>query len=249
MAFPALLLLAVWVLGNIYDSPDVRQDIVNWVVDAFPLDQVEGRQQILDLLNGLTTGAGGIGVITTVVLFYSSSSAISALRHAVETANEMEANGPAFPKNKGLDILILVVTLPALLLVIGLAISRPLADAFDQSSFLDTVAGTFGGPFSIGAFGVLLLTWLFWALNPGKTPLKSTLLGAVVAVFLIWLILTAIRIWFDFSGGGSNVYGVIASFLGILICLNFFSMAIVFGSHMAATVRLKPWREVLRSVR
>lgn len=249
MTFPALLLLAVWVLGNIFDSPDVRQDIVNRIVDAFPLDQVEGRDQILDLLNGLTTGAGGIGIVTTVVLFYSSSSAISALRHAVETANEMEAQGPAFPKNKGLDILILLVTLPALLVVIGLSISRPLADAFDQNSFLDLVAGTFGGPLGIGGFGVLLLTWLFWALNPGKTPWKSALLGAVVAVFLSWLILTLIRLWFDFSGGGSAVYGVIASFLGVLICLNFFSMAIVFGAHMAATVRLKPWREVLRSAR
>lgn len=69
MTFPALLLLAVWVLGNIFDSPDVRQDIVNRIVDAFPLDQVEGRDQILDLLNGLTTGAGGIGIVTTVVLF------------------------------------------------------------------------------------------------------------------------------------------------------------------------------------
>ena len=77
----------------------------------------------------------------------------------------------------------------------------------------------------------------------------ALLLGAGVAVFLSWLILTLIRLWFDFSGGGSAVYGVIASFLGVLICLNFFSMAIVFGAHMAATVRLKPWREVLRSAR
>jgi uncharacterized BrkB/YihY/UPF0761 family membrane protein len=242
MTFPALLLLAVWVLSNIFDSPDVRTDIVNRIVDAFPLDQVDGRQQILDLLNGLTKGAGGIGIVTTAVLIYSATSVISALRHVVETANEMEANGPSFPKNKGLDILILLVTLPALLLVIGLGVSRPLADAVDQNSFLDWVAGTLGGPLGIGGFGILLLTWLFWVLNPGRTPLKSTFFGALVAAVLI---LTGIRIWFNASGGGSDVYGVIASFLGVLICLNFFSIAIVFGAHMAATVRLKPWREVL----
>lgn len=245
MTFPALLLLAVWVLSNVFDSPDVRQDIVNRIVDAFPLDQVEGRQQILDLLNGLTRGAGGIGIVTSVVLVYSATSVISALRHAVETANEMEAQGPSFPKNKGLDILILLVTLPALLLVIGLGLSRPLAGAVDNNSFLDWVAGTLGGPLGIGGFGILLLTWLFWVLNPGKTPIKSALLGAAVAVVLIWLTLTGIRLWFDASGGGSDVYGVIASFLGVLICLNLFSIAIVFGAHMAATVRLKPWREVL----
>ncbi len=187
--------------------------------------------------------------MTAVVLIYSSSAAIGALRHAVETANEKGLSGPAFPKNKGLDILILLVTLPAALIFISLALSRGLAAVVDDSAFLAWVADNLGGPIGIFAAGVIFYTWIFWVLNPGKTPWKSALLGAAVAVFLSWVILTLIRLWFDFSGGGSAVYGVIASFLGVLICLNFFSMAIVFGAHMAATVRLKPWREVLRSAR
>ncbi len=183
-------------------------------------------------------------MITAVVLLYSSSSAVGALRHAVETANENSADGPSFPRNKGLDLLITAVTLPVALVFVGLIVSRPLARVVEDNSFLTEMAGRFGGPVGICVFGILIFTWMFWILNPGsrKTPLSSTVIGACVAALLVGLISYGLRIWFDISGGNSAVYGVLAGFLGLLLFLNLASMGVVYGAHVAATFRLKPWR-------
>lgn len=242
MTFPALLLLAVWILSNVFDSPDVRADLIRELVDNLPFDDVEGQREVSQFLDGLTKGAGSLGIITAVVLLYSTSSAVGALRHAVETANENSANGPSFPKNKLLDIGITAITLPFALIFVGLIVSRPLASAVDDSTFLTEAAGRFGGPIGISVFGILFFTWMFWVLNPGKTPWSSTVIGAVVAAFLVGAVSSALRLWFDISGGNSAVYGVLAGFLGLLVFLNLASMGVVYGAHIAATFRLRPWR-------
>ena len=238
MTFPALLLLAVWILSNVFDSPDVRNDLIQEIVDNLPLDQVQGRTEIGHLLDQLTQGAGGLGVATAVVLLYSSSSAIGALRHAVETANERGLPGPFFPKNKGLDILIMLVTLPAALVFISLVLSRDLASIVDGSSFLAWVAGNLGGPLGIFGAGMIFYTWIFWVLNPGKTTWSSAAIGAAFTSVVIWLVWLGLRVWFQVSGGGSTVYGVLAGFVGLLLFLNLASMAVVLGAHVAAIWRV-----------
>lgn len=238
MTFPALLLLAVWILSNVFDSPGVRQDLIQEIIKNLPLEQVEGRQEIEKLLNQLTAGAGGIGIATAVVLLFSSSSAIGALRHAVETANERPISGPAFPKSKGLDILVMLVTLPAAMVFISLAVSRSLASVVDNSPVLGWIADNLGGPVGIFGAGVIFYTWIFWVLNPGDTTRSSAAVGAVFTSLLIWLTWFALKVWFGISGGGSTVYGVLAGFIGILVFLNLASIAVVLGAHVAAIWRV-----------
>ena len=242
MTFPALLLLAVWVLSNVFDSPDVREDLIRFIIDNLPVEEVEGRQEISTFLNGLTDGAGSLGIITAGVLLYSGSAAMGAMRHAVQTANENSADGPSFPKNKALDILITAVTLPFALVFVALIVSRPVNSALDDDTFLNSASGTFGGPVGIFAFGVIFFTWMFWVLNPGKTPWSSTLIGAATAATLVGIVSYGLRLWFDIAGGSSAVYGVLTGFIGLLIFLNLASMGVVYGAHIAATFRLKPWR-------
>lgn len=229
-------------LSNVFDTPEFRNDLINELIDNLPLDEVAGRREISDLLNDLTRGAGSLGVITAAILLYSGSAAVGAIRHAVETATETERDGPPFPKNKVLDILTTAVTLPVVLLMVGLGISGQMNDAVADSGLLSFIAGPLGGPIGSAMVGLLLFAWLFWVLNPGETPGRSAFLGAGVTVVLGGLVIVGLRIWFGLTGGGSSVYGVLAGFLGTLLFLNLASMAIVLGAHFAATFRARPWR-------
>jgi len=163
------------------------------------------------------------------------------MRHAVITANENRTGGPSFPKNKGLDILITLVTLPVTLLLVALAISRPLASAVDDSPLLSNLASVFGGPLAISLLGLALLTWMFFVLNPGRSDWISVAVGAIAATLLVTLVSFALRAWFELSGGGSAVYGFLAAFIGVLLFLNLASMAIVFGAHVASAIRSRAW--------
>jgi uncharacterized BrkB/YihY/UPF0761 family membrane protein len=165
------------------------------------------------------------------------------MRHAVQTANEKGRSGPSFPKNKGIDIVITSVTLPVTLLLVALSISRPLARAVDDSPVLTGLAQVFGGPVAIAVLGFMLLTWMFWVLNPGRSDWVSVVVGGLAATGLVTLVSFGLRWWFEVSGGGSAVYGFLAAFIGVLLFLNLASMAIVYGAHIAASVRSKPWRE------
>lgn len=215
--------------------------MIGEIVENLPLTEVEGRQEVTDFLDGLTSGAGGLGIITAAILLYSSSSTVGAMRHAVVTANEDGTGGPSFPKNKGLDILITLVTLPVTLLLVALSISRPLASAVDGSRLLSDLASIFGGPLAISVVGLGLLTWMFWVLNPGRSDWVSSAVGAFTATLLVVLVSFGLRAWFELSGGGSAVYGFLAAFIGVLLFLNLASMAIVFGAHVASAFRSKPW--------
>jgi YihY family inner membrane protein len=243
LTFPALMLLAIWIVSNVFDSPDTRQQLIDEIVGNLPIDEVSGRRDVSDFLDGLTSGAGRLGIITAVILLYSASSTVSALRHAVQTANEKGLTGPSFPKNKGIDVLITIVTLPVTLLIFALSISRPLASLVDDNELLSSFAATFGGPIAISAIGFLLLTWMFWVLNPGRSDWKSVAIGAATATALVLLVSFGLRAWFALAGDGSAVYGVLAVFIGVLLFLNLASMAIVYGAHLAAAVRSRPWEE------
>ncbi len=242
LTFPALLLLAVWIISNIFNSPDVRDDLIRATIDNLPLEQESGRREVSDFLDGLTAGAGSLGLFSAAILLYSASSTVSAMRHAVQTANEKGRSGPSFPKNKGIDIVITSVTLPITLLLVALSISRPLARTVDDSQLLTDLARIFGGPVAIAALGTMLLLWLFWVLNPGRSDWFSVVIGAITATALVSLASSGLRAWFQLSEGGSAVYGFLAAFLGVLLFLNLASMGIVYGAHVAASIRSKPWR-------
>jgi len=234
IAFPALLLIAVWILGQVFGSAAVRTDLVDAIMKALPLDAVEGREQVAALLDGLTRGAGGLGLASLVILVYSGSGAVGAVRQAVESAQGAGVQGRRFPKSKLFDVGITSVTMPILLVVIGIALSRDLSSLVDREPVLNFLAGLSGGGFSFYVVGALLFGWLYWAQNPGRRSWASAMLGGFASATLCSLVWFALKAWFGLTGGGSAVYGVLAAFLGVLLFLNLACIAIVFGAHLAA---------------
>ena len=63
-------------------------------------------------------------------------------------------------------------------------------------------------------------------------------MGAVFASVVIWLVWAGLKVWFEISGGGSAVYGVLAGFIGLLLFLNLASMGVVLGAHISAVWRV-----------
>lgn len=237
MAFPALFLIAVWILGVVFDSTQIRADLIDAVMQALPLDAVEGRKEISTLLNGLSQGAGGLGLFSVLVLLYSGSGAVGAVRQAVETSQGPDGSSRRFPQSKLFDILVTAVTMPVLLVIVGLGLSRDISRLVEKEPLLDLLSRLSSGGIALLVVSILLFSWLFWIQNPGDRTRTSALLGGVavsVAGSLIWL---GLKVWFGFTGGGAAVYGVLAGFIGTLLFLHLACIAVVLGAHLAAAFR------------
>ncbi|MCO5315581.1 MAG: YihY/virulence factor BrkB family protein [Solirubrobacterales bacterium] len=237
MAAPALLLIAVWILGEIFGTREVRAELVGAIMDSLPIDEVDGRQQIADSLDSLTRGAGGLGLFSILVLIYSGSGAVGAVRQAVESAQGDAVPGRSFPRSKVFDVAITSVTLPVLLLIVAIALSRDLSALVESEAVLDFLARFPGGGLAYSVIGLLLLAWLYWVLNPGPRTATSSMVGALTAATLCSLVWVALKFWFGVTGGGAAVFGALAAFLGLLLFLNLACLAVVFGAHIAASFR------------
>lgn len=227
----------MWILGKVFGSPQVRTDLVDAVMGALPLDAVEGRREIASLLKGLTSGAGGLGIFSVLVLFFSGSSAVGAVRQAVETSQSPGARGRRFPKSKLFDIAVTVVTMPFLLIVVGVAISKDISSLVSREPVLDLLARLSGGGLAIIVVGMLILAWLYWVQNPGERTWASAFVGGICSAALCSVVWLALKVWFGITGGGSAVYGVLAGFIGLLLFLHLACIVIVFGAHLAASFR------------
>lgn len=237
MAFPALLLIAVWTLGHLFDSTEVRTDLTDAIMDALPLDAVKGRNELANLLRDLTSGAGGLGLFSVLVLVYSGSGAVGAVRQAVESSQGPGTPGRRFPRSKLFDIGVTAVTMPVLLAIIGISISKDVASIVDESAVLDLLARLSGGGLTLPVIGALLFSWLYWVQNPGERTWGSALVGGTAAAAMCSVIWMVLKVWFDLTGGGSAVYGVLAGFIGLLLVLHLACVAIVLGAHLAASFR------------
>lgn len=215
----------------------MRADLVDAIMKALPLDAVEGRREIASLLKGLTSGAGGLGLFSVLVLFFSGSAAVGAVRQAVETSQGPDTKGRRFPKSKLFDIAVTAVTMPFLLIVVGVSLSRDISSVVSREPILDLLARLSGGGLAIIFVGMLIFAWLYWVQNPGERTWTSALVGGLSAAALCSAVWLGLKVWFGITGGGSAVYGVLAGFIGLLLFLHLACIVIVFGAHLAASFR------------
>src|SRR5436190_4669780 len=111
LSFPATMLLLVWAFSAVLDDDSVRKSVVDAIVHALPLTDPADRQQVESLLDEVAAGAGAVGWVGAIALPYSASTALSALRDALNVAMGSRDPRPLV-QGKALDIgLTLVVAL------------------------------------------------------------------------------------------------------------------------------------------
>jgi membrane protein len=240
MSFPAVLLLVVWGLSTALDDPNIHQDVVDEILDAFPLEDVDGRREIEELLDGAADGAGRLGWLSAIAVIYAASGAVGALRHAVAQAWGTDDPRP-YAQGKGLDIGLTLVVAPIALLALGLSFGGLVPEALGDDPVLSGVAGivvTEVLPLLL-LFGVLML--LFRVLPTSPVSLRAAAGGALVAVICLRLLRLATEAYFR-AVGGSSVYGAISALLAASFSIYLAAIVVVYGSHVAAQLSRLPSR-------
>jgi membrane protein len=239
MSFPATLLLLVWCFSAALGDDSVRQSIVDAIVEALPLADPSDRRQVEALLDDVAAGAGSLGWIGAVALLYSASGTIGALRHAVNEAWGDQGDRPYAP-GKALDAGLTLIVAPTLILSLGLALSRSLANTIGDHPWIVAVAQLTVTKLVPVALLLAILVGLFRVLPAARAGLRSALVGGLVALAGLLLVQLGAEAYFSGFGDTSAVYGTLGVLLAVVFSAYLDAVAIVYGAHVAAQASLLP---------
>jgi membrane protein len=235
--FPALIAL-LSIVGLVADPATVTRVITETVSEIGPATAAETfGGPIEDISENQSTA--GLGLILGLAgALWTASGYIGAFMRASNSIYEIEEGRP-FWKLRPLQILVtLTLVLMLAVVVLGLIVSGPLAEAIGGAVGLGDTAVT---AFQYGKWPVLLvivmvmLAILYYASPNAKLPgFRWISPGSVVAV-VVWL-LASVAFAFYVANFGSydKTYGTLGGVVSFLVWMWITNLAVLFGAELNA---------------
>ncbi len=240
VTFPAALLLVVWGASVALDDLTVREDIVQGIIDAFPLADEEGRDQVEELLDGVANGAGTLGLLGGLVLIWSASGAIGALRHSI--GSHWPAGDPLpYFQGKALDVGMTFLIAPLAIAALGLNLVDLVPNALGNDPFWEGTVSLLLTEVlpAIAIFALFLILYRF--LPPARGSWRAAWPGALIALAGVGLVRLGTEAWFGTVGGGAAaIYGAIAGLLAVTISVYLLAIVAVLGANISAEMARYP---------
>jgi membrane protein len=239
LSFPPILLLVVWGFSAALDDERVRQEIVSTLVDALPLSDEEGREEIEELLDGVARGAGSQGWIGAIALLYSASGAIAALRHAVNQAWGIAEGLPYF-QGKALDVGVVLIVAPLAVVAMTLNLANTVPNALDDAPLFAGLAALMLSDLIPLALAFGLLTGLYRVLPAERASFRAALAGALVGTLGIVVVNFGAEAYVAAFGNAGTVYGTLGALLAAIFAIYIQAVVVIVGAHVAAQLARLP---------
>jgi membrane protein len=231
-----LAIVLVSIFGLLLQDDDMRQHVVDAVVDALPVSPA-GHKDVEDALTTIATPASAAGFISLVLFAWSASGMMAAIRLGLESAmNVTESRSLA--RGKLVDAA-LVLGAAALVLVtvavtvLGGIVEKALAGRLGGVAEIDSAVGALVrlGVF-IASIGVVLLLYRF---VPARgLRIRDGVVGATVTAVLLQAISLAAALIYAKTNKLSVIYGSLTVALFFVYSTYLYSSALLFGAEVAA---------------
>jgi membrane protein len=231
-----LAIVLVSIFGLLLQDDEIRQHVVDAVVDALPVSAA-GRKDVEDALTTIATPATAAGFISLALFAWSASGMMAAIRVGLESAmNVTESRSLA--RGKLVDAA-LVLGAAALVLVtvavtvFGGILEKALAGRLGGVAEIDSAVGALVrlGVF-IASIGVVLLLYRF---VPARgLRIRDGVVGATVTALLLQAISLAAALIYAKTNKLSVIYGSLTVALFFVYSTYLYSSALLFGAEVAA---------------
>lgn len=232
-----LFMFVASVAGIVLRDDDVRGDVVDALLDRFPLTPEAGVD--LDrILSNVPTPAGAVGVVATVALLWSASGMMASLRIALTAAFGAGDDRPFF-QSKLVDALLVLSAAVVLLASFGLSLlihavqrwSERVADrlgSFDLHEW--GVLGTLAPP----VLAFVAFVALYRLVPPSRPRVRDVWIGALVAAAVFAVVNLGFSYYLATVATWSLVYGSLGSVLAFLFVVYVGVAVFLFGAELAA---------------
>jgi membrane protein len=232
--FPTAIVLAAGA-GLFLDDAKARDDVVNFLFDQLPLaDNAQGRGDIDQLVHGVTSNAGTLGLIGGVALLFSASALMGSTRGAVDAIFGGRVTR-GFLRGKGIDLL-LVLGVGALFILsfASTLLSQFSPDRGDGVLWVIESIFTWSGFLLPLALSVIVFGVLYTRLPVEHQRVRDVWPGILFAAIGFELLKRGFSIYLDNFANYSAVYGSLGAVIAFMVFTYAASFVFLIGAEMAA---------------
>ena len=251
LSFVPLALLLVGAFGTVFDDAEVRARVVSTVFDNVPLAAESDRDRLQQTVNDSLDSAGGLGVVSILLLIAAASGVMGALRHAINQAWDIDERPPLLQR-KALDVALVLGATTVLALSLSLTATRRAAAVLDDEAYGGWLAALLleaTAELLPLVFTAIVILFLYRVLPFDRPRVRDIWPGALVAAALLSLVRGGLDLYFEQLSDFGALYGSLGALMALLLFVFAASNVLVFGAEFASEwTRLPPDEEVHRRV-
>lgn len=232
-----LAIVLVSVFGLVLQDDDVRERVVDRVIEALPVD-ASGSQDVENAIETIATPASAAGLVSLLVFLWAASGMMGALRRGLEAAMGVP-DGRPMARAKLVDFALVAGAAVLVLISVAIGLVADLANeaVVQLSAGLNIEVGTEGKAI---ALALPFLLWIVTSLllyrfvPAAGLRLQDALAGAVVTAVIFLVLSLASDLVFARTTDWSLIYGSLTSLLVFLYSVYLYAGALLLGAAVAA---------------
>jgi len=233
-----LTILMASIFGFVMRDEGTRQDVVDRIVEATPLQQERGTNLVSDTIKGVSRVSAPLTLLGLVGLAWSGSAMFGAVRRGLNIAFDVEKGRPVV-QQKLVDLGMLVgLGLVLLISVVGTGFLRMLqARSVDLLGPLSSGSSLFWevAPFLAPAVFSFLLFLLIYRYVPGAgLRFRDVWPGALLAAVLFELLKNGFAIYIANFDSYDLAYGALGGILLFLVWTYLTGSILLLGAELAS---------------
>lgn len=226
--FP-IAILCVAVLGIVTSDEAARREVVDFLLDRFPLTADDGRRQLENAMLTVTREVTGFGVLGVATLIFAASNVMGSIRQALNAAFRVRDDRPPF-QAKLWDLLMVAVFGFLVTVSLGLTLIDKLVERTDG---IVAVLQQLGQVVPL-VLALLVFTGVYMFCSAARPKLRDVWPGVIVAAVGYELAKTGFTLYLENFANYGAIYASLGSVVAFLVFTYIAAFVALLGAEFAA---------------
>jgi membrane protein len=232
--FPLTIAL-VSIFGLVLQDDELRQSVINELVDYLPLDP-SGEADIQKQIEAIATPLSAIGLISLVALVWGASGMMASIRLGLEAAMKVDRGRPA-ARAKLVDFILVAASGVLVLAIVGLsafgAFFSKLADRVAAWAGIAAPSGSFVRD-GVQLVAIAVTVLLLYRFVPARRLRRQgAIAGAILTAVGIWGTTRVLAVIFKNFSNYNAIYGSLATLMTFLFFVYVIAWILLLGAEFA----------------
>jgi membrane protein len=232
--FPLTIAL-VSIFGVVLQDDELRQSIINELVDYLPLD-AKGQVDVQRQIEQIATPLSLIGLISLVALIWGASGMMASIRLGLEAAMKVDRGRPAV-RAKLVDFILVAASGVLVLAIVGLsafgAFFSKVADRFTKWAGVEAPSGLLLRD-GIQLVAIAVTVLLLYRFVPARRlRRRGAIAGAILTAVGIWGTTKVLALIFQDFSRYNAIYGSLAGVMTFLFFVYVVAWILLLGAEFA----------------